>query len=94
MHQNTPKTPAPQPQVSLRPGQTSGTDIECSQAQSIAEKPRERSDLRDLRGTSDSFGRISIEDEQPNYVGAAHWAAILDSVSATQASLFATINGS
>ncbi len=30
--------------------------------------------------TSDSFGRISVDDEQPNYVGSSHWAAILDSV--------------
>lgn len=30
--------------------------------------------------TSESFGRISIEDEQLNYVGGSHWAAILDSV--------------
>ena len=34
----------------------------------------------ELREASDSFGRLGIEDEQPNYVGASHWAAILDSV--------------
>ncbi len=33
-----------------------------------------------LRDTAESFGRISIEDAQPNYVGSAHWAAILDNV--------------
>jgi hypothetical protein len=89
MHRNALKTPAPksQPQASLQPRETSGPDIESWQAQPIAEQLQERSsDLRDLRATSDSFGRISIEDEQPNYVGAAHWAAILDSASASQAS--------
>jgi hypothetical protein len=35
----------------------------------------------DLGRSSDSLGRISIDDEHPNYVGAAHWTAILDSVS-------------
>ena len=28
-----------------------------------------------------SLGRISLEDNHPNYVGSSHWAAILDSVS-------------
>jgi hypothetical protein len=31
--------------------------------------------------TEESFGRISIEDNQLNYVGQSHWAAILDNVS-------------
>jgi hypothetical protein len=31
--------------------------------------------------TEESFGRISIEDDQFNYVGSSHWAAILDNVS-------------
>jgi hypothetical protein len=30
----------------------------------------------------ESFGRISIEDNQVNYVGQNHWTAILDNVSA------------
>lgn len=30
--------------------------------------------------SADSFGRVSIEDELPNYVGGAHWAAILENV--------------
>jgi hypothetical protein len=33
-----------------------------------------------LRETEESFGRINIDDEQPNYVGSTHWAAILDNV--------------
>jgi hypothetical protein len=28
-----------------------------------------------------SLGRISLEDNHPNYVGSSHWAAILDNVS-------------
>lgn len=35
----------------------------------------------------DSFGRISIEDEQPNYVGGSHWAAILESIAGLKDSL-------
>jgi hypothetical protein len=31
--------------------------------------------------TEESFGRISIEDDQLNYVGSSHWTAILDNVS-------------
>ncbi len=33
-----------------------------------------------LRDTAESFGRISIDDNQLNYVGSTHWAAILDNV--------------
>lgn len=33
-----------------------------------------------LDETSDSLGRFTVEDDQPSYVGGAHWAAILDSV--------------
>jgi hypothetical protein len=33
-----------------------------------------------LQDTAESFGRISMDEEQPNYVGSAHWAAILDNV--------------
>jgi hypothetical protein len=33
-----------------------------------------------LQDTAESFGRISMDEEQPNYVGGAHWAAILDNV--------------
>ena len=35
----------------------------------------------DLGISPDSLGRICIDDEHPNYVGAIHWSAILDSVS-------------
>jgi hypothetical protein len=34
-----------------------------------------------LHDTAESFGRISMDEEQPNYVGSTHWAAILDNVS-------------
>tara|TARA_R110002060_G_scaffold52206_1_gene63143 strand:+ start:3643 stop:4008 length:366 start_codon:yes stop_codon:yes gene_type:complete len=34
-----------------------------------------------LGDTAESFGRISMEDDQANYVGSDHWAAILDNVS-------------
>jgi hypothetical protein len=34
-----------------------------------------------LKDTATVLGRISIEDDQPSYVGSAHWTAILDSVS-------------
>ncbi|KAH7412751.1 hypothetical protein BKA64DRAFT_337135 [Cadophora sp. MPI-SDFR-AT-0126] len=30
--------------------------------------------------TAESFGRISMEDDQANYVGSDHWAAILDNI--------------
>ena len=30
--------------------------------------------------TGESFGNISIEDDQLNYVGSSHWTAILDNV--------------
>lgn len=30
--------------------------------------------------SADSIGRISVEDELQNYVGGAHWAAILENV--------------
>jgi len=33
-----------------------------------------------LKETEESLGRINIDDEQPNYVGSTHWAAILDNV--------------
>jgi hypothetical protein len=33
-----------------------------------------------LRKNSESLGRMGIDDNHLNYVGAAHWAAILDSV--------------
>lgn len=37
-------------------------------------------EVNGLRETEESFGRINIDDEQPNYVGSTHWAAILDNV--------------
>jgi len=39
-------------------------------------------DNTELRSTTDSLGRITIEDEQSKYHGGSHWAAILESVSA------------
>lgn len=30
--------------------------------------------------SADSIGRISVDDELQNYVGGAHWAAILENV--------------
>jgi hypothetical protein len=36
---------------------------------------------------AESFGRISIEDDQPNYVGSSHWAAILDNVSISSSAI-------
>jgi hypothetical protein len=37
-------------------------------------------EVHGIRETEESFGRIDIEDEQPNYVGSTHWAAILDNL--------------
>jgi hypothetical protein len=34
-----------------------------------------------LKDAVESFGQITIKDDQPNYVGSAHWAAILENVS-------------
>ena len=79
MHQSALKDPPPR-----CPEQTSGRDVERMKAKSIVERLTERCDLGE---TSDSFGRVSIEDEQLNYVGAAHWAAILDSVRSNPSSL-------
>ncbi|KAL5322747.1 hypothetical protein ACEPPN_010722 [Leptodophora sp. 'Broadleaf-Isolate-01'] len=33
-----------------------------------------------LGDTAESFGRITMDDDQANYVGSAHWAAILDNI--------------
>jgi hypothetical protein len=33
-----------------------------------------------LNEASESLGRFSIDNNQPNYVGGSHWTAILDSV--------------
>ncbi|KAF8847325.1 hypothetical protein BDZ45DRAFT_607644 [Acephala macrosclerotiorum] len=47
------------------------------------EAEEQESEVRDrrLKDTALSFGRITIdEDERTNYVGSAHWAAILDNI--------------
>jgi hypothetical protein len=80
MNQSAMKDPPYQPHISSNERKVAGADGESMKARLIAEQMVEINGLRDLRETSDSFGRISIEGEQPNYVGAAHWAAILDSV--------------
>lgn len=45
-------------------------------------KPRELSwpDDATISESANSIGRISVEDESQNYVGGAHWAAILENV--------------
>jgi hypothetical protein len=73
MHQSALKDPQP----AVDGSKTPDPDAESMKSKPIRENLAERNDLRE---TSDSFGRISVEDEQPNYVGTAHWAAILDSV--------------
>lgn len=40
----------------------------------------DNSESTSLQDTAESFGRISMDEEQQNYVGSAHWAAILDNV--------------
>jgi len=59
-----------QPTQERSPEYTDSTDVRQSSASVSADYPE----------TTDSFGRISIEDNQPNYVGSSHWAAILDNV--------------
>jgi hypothetical protein len=44
-------------------------------------QPTETLSRNILKDTATVLGRISIEDDQPSYVGSAHWTAILDSVS-------------
>jgi len=50
----------------------------------LQEKPRALEDQwTDVHGVKEAdklFGRINMEDDQPNYVGSTHWAAILDNV--------------
>ncbi|TVY14613.1 Fusarisetin A cluster transcription factor fsa6 [Lachnellula arida] len=37
-------------------------------------------EVHDIKEAEKSFGRINIEDDQPNYVGSTHWVAILDNI--------------
>ncbi|TGO19249.1 hypothetical protein BTUL_0005g00980 [Botrytis tulipae] len=52
-------------------------------------KPRELSwpDDATISESADSIGRISVEDEVQNYVGGAHWAAILENIAGLKESL-------
>ncbi|KAH8595029.1 hypothetical protein B0O99DRAFT_512847 [Bisporella sp. PMI_857] len=44
-------------------------------------------DQTDLISTSGSLGRLAIDEDQQSYVGGAHWAAILDSISSLKESV-------
>ncbi|TGO38181.1 hypothetical protein BHYA_0080g00290 [Botrytis hyacinthi] len=57
--------------------------------QSSTIKPRELSwpDDATISESADSIGRISVEDEVQNYVGGAHWAAILENIAGLKDSL-------
>ncbi|TGO22556.1 hypothetical protein BPAE_0163g00170 [Botrytis paeoniae] len=57
--------------------------------QSSKIKPRELSwpDDATISESADSIGRISVEDEVQNYVGGAHWAAILENIAGLKDSL-------
>jgi len=73
--------------------QTNSSLPKASQPTTTSEKPPDipvetttyhadslQKETNGLSQTFDSLGRISIENEQPNYVGGSHWVAILDSV--------------
>ncbi|KAF7944290.1 hypothetical protein EAE96_010690 [Botrytis aclada] len=57
--------------------------------QSSTAKPREIPwpDDAMISESADSIGRISVEDEVQNYVGGAHWAAILENIAGLKDSL-------
>ncbi|KAF5871275.1 putative fungal specific transcription protein [Botrytis fragariae] len=57
--------------------------------QSSTIKPRGISwpDDATISESADSIGRISVEDEVQNYVGGAHWAAILENIAGLKESL-------
>jgi len=61
------------------------TPDESISTSSNATSPSQSSDkvASTTADTEEFFGRISIEDNQLNYVGQSHWAAILDNVSAS-----------
>jgi len=40
-----------------------------------------------LTDTSESFGRLLVADDQPSYVGGAHWEAVLESIAGLKDSL-------
>lgn len=48
----------------------------------------------ELETGSSSLGRISIDNGHPNYVGAAHWEAIIDGVSGHRVTLLMSCNQS
>ncbi|TGO69565.1 hypothetical protein BOTNAR_0009g00120 [Botryotinia narcissicola] len=76
MNQAKDTTAPPKPTIS--PGSRSSTI-----------KPRELSwpDDATISESADSIGRISVEDEVQNYVGGAHWAAILENIAGLKESL-------
>lgn len=61
---STPKSTVP---PDFRPSTTKSRDLSWPDDAAISE-------------SADSIGRISVEDELQNYVGGAHWAAILENV--------------
>ncbi|CAG8962355.1 hypothetical protein HYFRA_00014152 [Hymenoscyphus fraxineus] len=44
-------------------------------------------EITGLSNTTESFGMINIDDDQPNYVGSSHWAAILDNIACLKDSI-------
>ncbi|TVY40841.1 Fusarisetin A cluster transcription factor [Lachnellula subtilissima] len=50
----------------------------------LQEKPKALEDqwaeVHGVKKAEKSFGRINMEDDQQNYVGSAHWAAILENI--------------
>ncbi|CAG8974704.1 hypothetical protein HYALB_00006440 [Hymenoscyphus albidus] len=44
-------------------------------------------EITGLSNTTESFGMINIDDDQPNYVGSSHWAAILDNIACLRDSI-------
>ncbi|KAG9232543.1 fungal-specific transcription factor domain-containing protein [Amylocarpus encephaloides] len=63
----------------------SGKDDESrDQANALCRTPisalEEWTDNSGVKQATDSFGSFNIDDDQTNYVGTAHWAAILDNI--------------
>lgn len=64
-----------------RPGSSRGHSIDDPRAPDFTLSTREDwTEINGLVNTTESFGMINIDDDQPNYVGSSHWAAILDNV--------------
>ncbi|KAG0647641.1 Fusarisetin A cluster transcription factor fsa6 [Hyphodiscus hymeniophilus] len=89
MQQNAFKaTPSVQvPDDSKRRSQFVQDEAEDNEQEEARKRGEKEVSTRGLIETEGSFGRMTVESEQPTYVGAAHWAAILESIAGLKDSL-------